>query len=171
VTEAIGQLGCDVIDELAAADLHQLGHSARHHRQILARLDGLSRERTAIEDPVRIRAEQRGQRCAEKPPVEQAVDADDRRRVEIGLRSPSRRADSAGGVATIASASMSSSESTRTPLNVYRRVRVSACGIAVHRAERFAKHSSPAASRGAVCTIKIPIAALASAEEGSGLVG
>ena len=41
-------------------------------------------ERPPVEDPVCRRVEQRGQPVAEQRPVEEQVDADDRRRLEVG---------------------------------------------------------------------------------------
>ena len=52
----------DPLDELAAAHLEQLGHAARDDGQVLAALGRVPGERAAVEDPVRIGAEQRGER-------------------------------------------------------------------------------------------------------------
>ena len=86
VTQPFGHLPRDPLDELAAAHLHQLRHAARDHGQILARARAGARESAAIEDPVRIRVEQRRQRRPQERPVEEEVDADDRRRLQLRLR-------------------------------------------------------------------------------------
>ena len=79
--------------------------------QVLAALGAVAGQRAAVEDPVRAGCEQRGERRAQQRPVEQQMDADDRRVLE---RRAARRAGaplSPGGTArTTASASTSSSE-------------------------------------------------------------
>ena len=72
------------IHELPPATLHELRYAARHHRQILtspARI--VPRERAAIEDPVRVAAEQGRERMREQPAVEEQMDAHDRRVLEL----------------------------------------------------------------------------------------
>ena len=61
-TEPVGQLAGDAVDELAAAYLQQLGHAARDDGQVLAALRRVPGERAAVEDPVRVGAEQRRER-------------------------------------------------------------------------------------------------------------
>ncbi len=92
--EPLDELTRDEVHELPATDLHQLRHAARHHRQILtcpARF--LPRERTAIEDPVRVAAEHRRERIRETAAIEEQMDAHDRRVLEtgIGLTEQARR--------------------------------------------------------------------------------
>ena len=135
------------------------------------RSGGLSRERAAVEHPVRIasRAARRAA-CGEAAGRTGGGRSRSATASSPGSSSPSRRADSAGGVATtIASASRSSSDvdaharldrrtrRARAPGGRHRR----ASGRAVSRG----RTSSPAraSASSAVCTVKIPIAALASA--------
>ena len=88
VAEPPGELARHQVDETLAADVEQVGDSARHDRQVLAPLGRVAGQRAAVEDPVRRRAEQRGERRAEKRPIEEQVHGDDRRRLErrLGLR-------------------------------------------------------------------------------------
>src|SRR5579864_5520486 len=83
--EPLGELRGDSVDELASAHLEQLRDAARDDGEVLPPLRRVPRERAAIEDPVRIRREQRGERRRQQPTIEPEVDAHDRRALETGV--------------------------------------------------------------------------------------
>src|SRR4029079_11485519 len=84
--EPFGDLPCDAVDELPAAQLEQLGSSTRDHRDVLAPLGMVAGERTAVEEPVCVAPHERTERRAHDRPVEEKVDADDGRVLEPRLR-------------------------------------------------------------------------------------
>ena len=152
------------VDEALAADLEQVGDAARDDGQVLAAVRRLvAGERAAVEDPVRRRVEQRGEPVAEDRPVEEQVDADDRRVLERRRR----LAEQARGLGRRyrddrpRRASSSSSDSTRDSSRTSaprRRARGRPPRRASPRAARPAgagrwRRGSP---RSAVCTVKIP---------------
>src|SRR6185312_17477989 len=73
-------------EELAPTQLEELGGSARDNGDVLPALGLMARERPAVEEPVRVAPEERGERRAHDRPVEQQVHAHDRRVLELGLR-------------------------------------------------------------------------------------
>src|SRR5204862_1779934 len=88
LAEPLRELPGHPLHQLATAYLEQLGHAARDDREVLPPLGSAAGERAAVEDPVRIRAEQRGERLLEQRPGEPEVDAYDRRVVELRFRFP-----------------------------------------------------------------------------------
>ena len=163
-----------MIDELAAADLHQLGHPTRHYRQVLALRGGScpvsaprSKTQCASEPSQRARAAVR--RSAGRTARWTLTIGDV---VEIGLRFAEQRAPTRRAALPPRSPSASDRRAVVDPhAGLHGRtvpLERPARRIAVHPAERLRRqHESSPARRpasSAVCTVKIPIAALASAE-------
>ena len=139
----------DPLDELAAADLEQLGHAARDDGEVLAALRLVAGERAAVEDPVRVAPSSAASGVRSSGRSSQRWTLTIGESSSPGRSSSRRRALSRGGTATtIASASSSSSASTRATSMAHGRAvgRERAPGrVAVHRAERL----RPAGSRSA----------------------